>query len=236
MTDDSENPQPPDAALLLRQLHGEDRHLRSVAVFKLRQLPHLTLPEIARFFELAVKDTVAVRDVAGVAIENMGAAAVSFLLEQCHANDAARREQAIQLLAQVGHCGGEPHKFATQLLGKRNDRPPDWGDYAEIVLETVAGALTDASFGVRFAAASPLEDCNHLVEQTVPVFIEALSEGTSWQKNWAALRLGRIGPMARLACKSLADLAAGPDDPHDVWDKYARRAAKVALDRIGNGI
>lgn len=69
--------------------------------------------------------------------------------------------------------------FATEFLGKRNDRPPHWDNDAEAVLQTVAGALTDADFGVRFAAASLLEDCNHLVEQTVPVFIEALSEGTS---------------------------------------------------------
>lgn len=233
MTDDSENRQPPDAELLLRQLHGEDQHLRSISVFKLRQFPHLTFPEITRFFELAVKDTVAVRDVARVAIENMGAAAVPFLLGQCHANDAACRGQAIQLLAQVGHCGGEPHKFATQFLGQRNDLPPDWGDYAETVLHTVAGALADADFAVRFAAASLLEDCNHLVEQTMPIFIEALSEGTSWQKNWAALRLGRLGPIARPACKSLADFAADPANAQDVWDKYAHQAARVALDRIG---
>ena len=163
-------------------------------------------------------------------------AAVPFLLEQCHSNDAARREQAIQLLAQVGHCGGEPHKFATQFLGKRNNRPPDWGNYAETVLQTVARAFADADFAVRFAAASLLEDCNYLVEQTVPVFIEALSEGTSFQWNWAALRLGRIGPMAQAANKSLAALAAGPADTQDVWDKHARHAAKVALERIANGI
>ena len=76
MSDEKVNLQPPDAALLLRQLYDEDRVHRAAAVFKLRQFPHLTLPEIARLFELAVNDTVAIRDVSRVAIENMGAAAV----------------------------------------------------------------------------------------------------------------------------------------------------------------
>ena len=94
-------------------------------------------------------------------------------------------------------------------------------------------AVADPDFSVRFAAASVLDDCNRLVEQTVPVFIDALSKGTSFQKNWAALRLGRIGPQAKAAGEVLAQLAAGPVDQGDVWSKYANLAAKVALERIG---
>jgi HEAT repeat protein len=236
MADDKFKSQPLDAVSLLQQLHDEDRRVQAAAVYKLRQFPQLLLPEIARIFQLAVNGDAAISAYSRVAIENMGAAAIPFLLNQCRGNCAAEREQAIQLLAQIGHCGGEPHKFATQFLGERNDRPPNWSNYVETVLETVANALTDADCDVRFAAASVLEDCNHLIERTVPIFIEVLAKGTSFQKNWAALRLGRIGPSARSAYKSLADLAAGPADIQDMWDKYSRQAAKVAIERIGSGI
>ena len=110
---------------------------------------------------------------------------------------------------------------------------PDWGDRAEEVFRVLSNALSDPDFSVRFAAASVLDDCNREIEQTIPVYIEALSKGTSFQTNWAALRLGRIGSMARAAAETLAQLAARPANQGDVWDKYARLAAQAALNRIG---
>ena len=137
------------------------------------------------------------------------------------------------MLSAVGHCGGKPHSFATQVLGRRNDARPDWGSQVEEILESLSHALSDPDFAVRFAAASVLDDCDHLVEQTIPVFIEAMSQGTSFQKNWAALRLGRIGPAARAASEVLTKSAAGAVDQDDVWDKYAHLASRMALKRIG---
>ena len=233
MSDDTANPQPPNLQSLLRQLYDEDWLVRATAARKLKDLPEATIPVIARFFELTLDDHPALRAICQVVIENMKSAAVPFLLQQTFANDAAYRERAIELLAVVGHCGGQPHEFATQILGLRNARRPDWGDCAERVLQAVALALSDSDFSVRFAAASVLDDCNHLVEQAIPVFCEALSEGTSFQKNWAALRLGRIGAAARTSRTALAEFAAGSADQADVWDKYARLAAQVALKRIG---
>jgi len=233
MSDKAANVQPPDRQSLLQQLYDDNWLVRATAARKLKDFPMATLPAIARFFELTVDDQAAVRDICRVAIENMKSAAVPFLLEQTRASDAARRERAMELLSLVGHCGGEPHKFATQVLGPRNALRPDWGDGVEEVLRVLSHALSDSDFSVRFAAASVLDDCNYLVEQTIPVFIEALSQGSSFQKNWAALRLGRIGPMARAACEVLAQVAAGPTNQGDVWSKYARLAAQVALKRIG---
>jgi hypothetical protein len=232
MLDNAMDLQPPDCESLLQQLYDDNRLIRSIAARKLKDFPKTTLPAVARFYELTFDDP-AIGAICRVAIENMKSAAVPFLLEQTRVKDAARRERAIELLSVVGHCGGQPHSFATQLLGSRNESLPDWGNHIEEVLNELSHALSDSDFSVRFAAASVLDDCNHLIEQTIPVFIEALSQGGSFQKNWAALRLGRIGPMARAARDALTQLAVAPADQEDVWDKYASQAAQVALKIIG---
>jgi HEAT repeat protein len=223
---------PFDPQSVLQQLYDDNWFVRAAAARRLKDFPEATVPAIARFFELTFDEHVAAGAICRAVIDNMKSAAVPFLLEQTHANDVARRERAIELLSAVGQCGGEPHKFASQWLGPRNGSRPDWGGGVEEVLRVLSDAISDSEFSVRFAAASVLDDCNHLLEQTIPVFIEALSQGDSFKKNWAALRLGRIGPMARAACEPLAQLAAEPIDKADVWSKYARLAAQVALKRI----
>jgi HEAT repeat protein len=233
MPHDTANQPSSDPQLLLQQLHDENWLVRATAAFNLRNSPEATIPAIARFFELSLDDHAPLRDICQAAIENMKSSAIPFLLRQASADHPTHRERAIELLAVVGECGGQPHQFATQVLGPRNAQRPGWGDCEDLVLQTVAHALSDPTFSVRFAAASVCDDCNHLVEQTIPVFIEALRKGTSFQKNWAALRLGRIGAAARIAQTALSELAAGVTDPADVWDDYAHLAAKVALERIG---
>ena len=233
MSDETAHLQPPDSQELLRQLYDDNWLVQSTAAHKLIKCPDLALTAIARFFDLSLDANAALRAVCRVAIEKMKAAAVPFLLEQTQASEPARRENAIQLLSWAGRSGGEPHKFSTQSLGLRNAGQPDWGDRVEEVLQACSHALSDSDFSVRFAAASVLEDCNRLIEQTIPVFIEALSKGSSFQRNWAALRLGRLGPMARGACEALSRFVAGPVDQRDVWDRYAHHAAQVALERIG---
>jgi HEAT repeat protein len=225
--------QTPDTLLSLRQLNDSDWKVRATAARTFVRLPDAALPELPRLFELTLDDHAPVREICDVAIGNMKLSAVPFLLEQTCSQDASHRQHAIELLSLIGPCGGEPHEFATQVLGARMSSPPDWGNHTEEVFQAFFRALSDPDFSVRFAAASVLDDCNRLIDKTIPVFVEAFSCGTAFQRNWAALRLGRIGPQATAACEALARVAGRSQDVEDRWDRYTILAAQVALRRIG---
>ena len=224
---------PPDAQTLLQHLYDDNWLVRSHAAHKLRQFPELTLPVIARFFDLTFDDKAPVRAVCEAAIGFMKSSAVPYLLDQSQSRDASRRQQAIELLWRAGGWSGATCHLSTQVLGPRVESLPDWADRAEEVFAAFSRTMSDPNLSVRFAAASALDDFNRSTEETIPVFMEALSKGTVHEKNWAALRLGRIGPMARAAREALAKLAAASFDQADVWSKHASRAAQVALERIG---
>jgi HEAT repeat protein len=223
----------PDIQLLPRQLYDGNWKVRAIAARKLSGLPDAALPELPRLFELTFDEKPPVSDVCEMAIGNMKLSAVPFLLDKTCSQDACHRQRAIEILSLIGSCGGEPHRFATQVLGSRSSLPPDWGNRTEEVFQVFSRALSDSDFSVRFAAASVLEDCDRLIDKTIPVFIEALSCGTAFQRNWAALRLGRIGPQGVAACEALARIAGRPQGAKDRWEGYATLAAQVALTRMG---
>jgi len=173
-----------------------------------------------------------VRAVCEAAIHFMKSSAVPYLLEQAQSQDACRRQRAIVLLCATGGWRGASTYLATQVLGPRADSLPDWGNRAEEVFTALSRALSDPDLSVRFAAASALDEFDRSIEQVIPIFIEVLSRGTVHAKNWAALRLGRIGPQAKAACEALSHLVAETVDQEDNLRRFANHAAQVALERI----
>ncbi len=157
-------------------------------------------------------------------IKRLGSHAVPFLRDQAAGNSPRHRAMAIELLTEAGFRPPSTTRLIEQKLDNRRDDLPEWGVEPDEIFDLFKASLGDQALEVRFAAASALEEFGQHVSGTIPVFIEALQLGTLSQMNWAALRLGRIGPPAMAASQALAAAA------HKC--RYAALAASNALSRI----
>ena len=218
---------------LVQQLSDENWLVRGIAAGKLRDFPEKVIEELPKFFDLTFDPKAPVATTAEAAIREARVAALPFLLKLTDSPEPRRRSRAIGLLGSVGGwCGGTTLLIA-QDLEARNDSPPDWRSHADEAIAATVKCINDKDLLVRFAAASLLENLNRFVELTIPVFIEVLSEGAEYEQNWAALRLGRIGPVAVDACPALTRLASATPDSANRLAQRAQRAAQVALRKIG---
>ena len=116
-------------------------------------------------------------------------------------------------------------RLIDQLLDSRRELCPEWGCAPDEIVALFKAALEDESLAVRFNAACALEEFGKHLSETVPVFVEVLQRGTSHQQNWAALHLGRIGPLAIAASGELVMAA-------ESRRQYISLAASNALKRI----
>jgi len=224
------------AELLIRQLYDTEERVRGIAAHRLMDSAEIVVREMPRFFELALPDdNIPSRCAAWHAINRTKSLGVPFLLGQTNSVDARCRERAIELLGTAGGWSGGSHLLRTQYLEQRPDSLPEWGEHAGTVLEALERSLSDSELSVRFAAALILESLNRSHRETIPIFIDALLNGNQWQKNHAALHLGRIGPLANPACAALAEVAGSFNENRDHWCDKMILAAHVALQRIGCG-
>lgn len=221
------------AQSLLGQIDDGNWLVRATAASKLRQFPDVTLPAISRFFDLTFDENMPVRYSCVAVIASMRVSAIPFLLEETAAGDPLHRQQAIWLLMEAGDWRWATTGVAEQALKPRPESTPNWGKFKDSVIAALRGTIADSDLSVRYAAASVLDEFEDHADQTIPVFIDALSHGTSRQKHWAALRLGRIGRPAQAACPELRKLVTSPSGADDNQERHGRQAAQVALKRIG---
>jgi hypothetical protein len=223
---------------LVSQLDSSDWIARSIAVIRLRGFPDALTSRIPRVFELTFDDHAPLASDAEGAIKFTKSAAIPFLLSETKSPIAGRRQRAIELLAHAGFWCGGTTRLAIQELEPRKGTNPEWGDRSDDVLAAATHLISDPDLSVRFAAASLLEDVGLNHDQTIPVFIDVLANGTTFQQNWSALRLGRIAPAALIARPPMTKLIELPPadglEPREAHaEQRARLAIQVGLRRIG---
>jgi HEAT repeat protein len=211
---------------VIADLEAEEWLQRGVAVRRLFRYGPDAVKALDKLFRLTVDAKAPIASGSRRLIRTLGRHAVPFLRERVTDAEPESREQAIWLLMECGCRRATSTRSAEQVLRERYAALPDWGCDPEEIFAMFLDALSDESLEVRFAAASALEEFCRQVAQTVRVFIEVLRYGSSDSQNWAALRLGRIGPLARPACEALrsARLSECP---------YTALAAVNALRSVG---
>lgn len=177
-------------------------------------------------FELTRHEKAPVSSDSCAMIRRLGKHAVPFLRSIAASECPERRATAIGLLTEAGSRHATSPLLQEQVLPERRDDLPDWGTDEDQILELFKAALQDESLDVRFSAAHALEEFGRHIPETIPVFIEALHDGSQQQRNWSALHLGRIGPVAAAASDELRRAA-------ESQCRYTALAARNALARIG---
>ena len=210
---------------ILAELDSEECLVRGVAI---RKLPHNDQAAIAipRLFELMSDENESIASLSRSVIYRLKCCSVPFLLEQLSSEKSEHRARAIDLLTEVGSRRATWVRLSKQILDARSYNLPHWERDPEDVFHLVEQMLNDDSLDVRFEAASLLEEFGRRLNDTISIFIETLSAGMQHQQNWAALRLGRIGPPAIAAMDALE---AATHSKH----RHTALAASNALDLIG---
>jgi HEAT repeat protein len=210
---------------ILSELDSPNSLVQGVAI---RKLPHNDQAAIAvpRLFKLMSDENEAIASPSRSVIHRLGSCSVPFLLEQLSSEKSEHRARAIDLLTGIGGRGAPMVRLSKQILDARSNDLPNWGRDPEIVFHHAEQMLNDDSLDVRFESASLLEEFGRRLNDTIPIFIETLSAGMQHQQNWAALRLGRIGPPAIAAMDALE---AATHSKH----RHTALAARNALDLIG---
>jgi HEAT repeat protein len=223
----ADNTRMPSFEEIVEQLYDENDWLvRGIAVRRLIDEGDKAASVIGRVFDLTFDENAAVQDVSCVLIKRLGAAAVPYLICETVSACANRRARAIELLTETGLRRPTTTYLRQQRLEERDPCLPEWGCDPKEVLGIFREALKDADLSVRFAAACALEEFGTSIEKTIPVFVDALRSSTQHVQNWAALRLGRIGPAAREACDVPQQKLESPCE-------RTRLAARNAMDSIG---
>ena len=212
---------------IARELASDDWLEAGSAIRKL--IPHgaEALAVIEPLFALTLHAKAPVASDSQALIRRLGHHAVPYLCNAAASRDAERRTSAILLLLEAGSRRATTTLLVEQKLQDRRDDIPDWKSHTDLVIDLFHDSLADPSLDVRFAAASALEELGRCVAETIPVFIDALEAGTDDQKNWAALRLGRIGPIAAQALPALRIAAQSSC-------RYTPRAASNAITLIAS--
>jgi hypothetical protein len=208
---------------IVAQLHSPDWLVRGVAIRKVWLHPARAIEALPRLFELTFDEKAPLRSDSTAIIKRIGQSATPLLLAKTEDEDALIRARAIELIHWFHEVTS--YRLIDQWLPERNSNLPDWAGCREAVMAAFVRALSDPDARVRFAAASACEELGWSLEETVPIFFEALGSEATFAQNMAALRLGRLGPMAKITCASLRRLADSPD-------RYVRRSSQVALQRI----
>lgn len=171
---------------LVSQLDSDDWIRRGIAVHLLGAFPEILVSCISRIFELTFDDVRPIAAYAEGAIKETRSAAIPFLLDETKSPVACRRQRAIELLGQVGFWCGGAARLAAQELEPHRDSSPEWGNQRDDVLAAAVRLTFDPDLSVRFAAASLLEDLGLNQNQTIPILIDVLEHGTTFQRKWAA--------------------------------------------------
>lgn len=208
---------------IVAQLHSSDWLIRGVAIRKLVPYLDRALPCLPRLFEITFDELAPLRSDSTALIKRIGEGATPWLLKKLADGEAAARARAIELIASFHK--GEFYRLIDQWLPERNTTLPNWAGSGAHVKTALTNALRDSDLNVRFAAASACEEFGWSLPDTVPVFIEALYSMNEHTQNLAALRLGRIGPMAVGGVEALRPLTQSAN-------RYVRRAARNAIERI----
>jgi HEAT repeat protein len=221
---------------IIAELESKDWLVAGCAIRKLKPHGEAATVALHHLFALTRHDKAPVVSDSRTRIKGLGKHAVPFL--RCRAEDECpeNRAMAISLLIETGFRWATSTLLVDQVLDERTEDLPDWGTDPDEIINVFRAALQDESLLVRFTAASALEEFGRNLDETVPVFIEVLRHGTLDQQNWAALYLGRIGPMAITASEALRQVAESEteylDDYAEWQSKYTRLAASNALKRI----
>ena len=220
------NIQPLDT--IIAELASDDWLEAGRAIRKL--IPHgaAAMTALPVLFELTLHEKAPVASDSRRLITRLGQHAVAFLRERVNDGGPDHRAMAIALLTESGCRWSTSTRLVKQVLDARRDELPEWGTAPEEIIELFRTSLDDECLSVRFHAASALEEFGRRLSETVPVFIDALRKGTQHEQNWAALHLGRIGPLASTASDALR-LAAKSEC------QYTALAATNALRRIERG-
>ncbi len=214
---------------IVAELASDDRLVAGSAIKKVLALGEQAAYALPALFKLTVHEPGPISSDSYAVIKRLGKLAVPFLCDQAVHGDKAFRAIAISLLAAAGCRRTSSTRMIEQLLTERNEKLPEWGRDPEEIFALFRSALSDESLGVRFAAACALEEFGRQLDETIPVFIDALQNGTQHQQNWAALHLGRIGPLAAPASMALTSAARSTC-------RYTALAAAQALVRIGGTV
>ena len=196
--------------------------IRGMAVRRLTAHGEAAIPWLDRVFDLTFDSKAPVQDNSRVLIKRLGPAAVPFLLEKLDSEEPAHRKKAVSLLMECGNRHCTTTRLVEQVLEERDPNLPNWGRDPENIFQEFRKRLQDSDMGVRFAAASALEEFGCDITATIPVFVEILVNASDNDQNWAALRLGRIGEAAKDACRALSAAARSKCE-------YTRLAARNAL-------
>lgn len=188
---------------LIRDLQSPDSFTRFLAVRRLFKHRTHVVAALPFVFRLTFDECHPLASTSRLFIRKLGASAVDFLVRQVHEGDAAARARALELLAQCGCWHDASTRLVEQRLRPRREDLPEWGCDPELIIRLFRGSVNDEDLSVRFVAASGLENFGRHLDETVPVFVTALRDGSRTQQNWAALHLGRLGPLAAPAAGAL---------------------------------
>ena len=212
---------------IIAELRSDDWLEAGVAIKKVLAYGEGAVSALPALFELTLHDKAPLVSDSCAIIKRLGKHGVPFLRDQAvHAGEELRA-MAICLLAETGCRWATTTRLIEQLLAERNENLPEWGTDPEEIFALFRSALSDESLSVRFAAASALEEFGRHLAETVPVFMDSLQNGAEHQKNWAALHLGRIGPLAFTASTALTIATRSTC-------RYTALAASNALKLIGD--
>lgn len=192
-------------------------------------IPHGDAAAVAlpALFALTLHDKAPIVSDSCLRIKRLGKHAVAFLRERAINGSSEHRAMAIALLLESGCRWATTTLLVKQLLDARHDDLPEWGTDSKEVITLFRTSLDDECLSVRFNAACALEEFGKHLTDTIPVFIDALRNGTQNQQNWAALHLGRIGPLASAASDALVKAATSEC-------QYTALAASNTLECIRN--
>lgn len=222
-----------------RRLQDPDWLVRCGAIRGNWKMGKRAVPLLPAIFDLGFDDYAPPRSDSSLEIKRFGVLAVPFLLREARSEFPARRVQALFLLTETGERRSSSTRLVEQILEPRCAALPDWGDYRDEVLSMFHTSLAASARSVRYAAAAALEEFGLFITETIPVFIDVLRYGSTHERNWAALHLGRIGPPAKAAADVLAEAARVPAGfaRHEVVYglKYVRLAAQNALQSVTAG-
>ncbi len=211
---------------ILAELESDNGEKRCCATFKLRPHGPDAVVALPALFKLLLDTEIeSPRSIRRNAIICLGNLAIPFLLEQVKSPNPAFRLEALCLIEDVGFRRASTSISSNKLRDGSRDEFLDWGCDPQIIFDIFKAALNDDAIVIRHLAAGALEDFSVHREETLPVFIETLSEGTWCQRNWAAVHLGRIGRPAIGTVEALK--AASHTDNH-----YSAYIARNALARI----
>lgn len=211
---------------VVAELSDPDWLIRGLALRKLTSFGSEAVEHLPTIFALTFDEKAPVRTNASAVIKKLGNAAVPFQLVMLKSPNWEHRARSAQLLMESGFRKCSSTRLVEQVLETRSQVLPDFGQNSNEVKAELRRLLTDENIRVRFAAASTLEEFDWFTGKTVTVFTEVILEGTDHSRNWAALRLGRIGQAAMGACGALRSIDCE-------LSRYTALAIQNAIERIG---